>query len=379
MVEPLNLEKLPEPDSRPFTTPPDEEVEMQEVVTEILPRMAAGIAVLTGDMTLSSWNSRAEMITGYTLEAIAGVSLIQLFEPAEVMQHILHKVQDGIPTLSEYLQLRHADGHLVSVAVQCSPQRHMNQTDCQVVIAFRELEPLQERLRRDEHLQMLGRLASALSHEIRNPLNAIFLHADILEEELRQPPSNPHDQIIESLAEIKTEISRLDDLVQDYLSLARLSDLSREPADPGALVKALGLEMHEQMESRSIALHFKNLDHLGDVALNRNAFRRALLNLVQNAMDAMPHGGTLTLRGERTSTQVRLEVRDTGSGIPEAQLPLLFTPFHTTKPDGTGMGLYVVQQIVEAHKGEISVTSEPSATVFTIALPLATGNPSSRT
>ena len=379
MVESSSPERLPGPTSQSPATPPEEGMETRQLVEEILPHTAAGIAVLAGDMAVSSWNPQAERMTGYTLEAIASMGLVQLFEPAEVMQHVLHKVRDGIPTLSEYLHLRHADGQLIPVSVQCSPQRYLNHTDCQVVIAFRELEPLQERLRRDEHLQMLGRLASALSHEIRNPLNAIFLHADILEEEFRQPRSNPHDQIVESLAEIKAEISRLDDLVQDYLSLARLSDLSREPADLGALVKALGLEMHEQLESRSIVLHFKNLDHLGQVLLNRNAFRRAVLNLVQNAMDAMPHGGTLTLRGERTPTQVHLGVRDTGSGIAEDQFPLLFTPFHTTKPDGTGMGLYVVQQIVEAHEGEISVTSEPNATTFTITLPLASIDPACRT
>jgi PAS domain S-box-containing protein len=285
MAKPSKPDKLTEPDSQPLVTPPEEEAETSELALEILPHTAAGIAVLADDLSVSSWNPQAERITGHSLEAVASRGLARLFEPAEVMQHILRKVQDGIPTLSEYLYLRHATGHLLSVTVQCSPQRYLNRNDCQVVVAFRELQPLQERLRRDEHLQMLGRLASALSHEIRNPLNAIFLHADILEEEL----SNPPEQIVESLGEIKTEIGRLDDLVQDYLSLARLSELSRDPADMGGLVKAMGLELHEQLESRGIALHLKDLDHLGEVSLNRNAFRRAVLNLVHNAMDAMPH------------------------------------------------------------------------------------------
>jgi PAS domain S-box-containing protein len=370
MAEPSNPEELPEPGGQPRITPPEGETGARELVSEMLPHTAAGIAVLAGDMTLSSWNPRAETMTGYTLEEMATMGLMKLFEPVEVMQHILRKVQDGIPTLSEYLHLRHADGRLVPVTVQCSPQYHLNRSDCQVVVAFRELAPLQERLRRDEHLHMLGRLASALSHELRNPLNAIFLHADILEEEVRQPTAHHHDQMVESVTEIKAEISRLDDLVQDYLSLARLADLSREPADLGALVKAFGLEMHEPLEGRGISLRLKDLDHLGEVSLHRNAFRRVLLNLVQNAVDAMPHGGTLTLRGERMASQVRLEVRDTGSGIPEDQLPLLFTLFHTTKPDGTGLGLYVVHQIVQAHEGEIVVISEPGSTIFTITLPL---------
>jgi two-component system sensor histidine kinase HydH len=379
MVELSNPQELSEPNGQPRTTPPDEETEGQELISEILPQTAAGIAVLAGNMALSSWNPQAKRMTGYSLEEIVTIGLVNLFEPVEVMQHILRKVQDGIPTLSEYLYLRHADDQLIPVTVQCSPQRHLNRSDCQVVIAFRQLKPLQERLRHDEHLQMLGRLAGALSHEIRNPLNAIFLYADILEEELRQPTSNHHNQIVEAVTEIKAEISRLDDLVQDYLSLARLSDLSREPADLGDLVKAFGLEMHEQLESRSIALHLKDLDHLGEISLHRNAFRRVLLNLVQNAMDVMPHGGTLTLRGERTASQVRLEVSDTGRGIPEDQFPLLFIPFHTTKPEGTGLGLYVVQQIIHAHEGEIAVTSEPTSTTFTITLPLAGADTSSHT
>jgi signal transduction histidine kinase len=95
-----------------------------------------------------------------------------------------------------------------------------------------------------------------------------------------------------------------------------------------------------------------------------------LLNLVQNARDAMPQGGTLTLRGWRTATQIHLAVCDSGQGIPAEQLPLLFTPFHTTKAEGTGLGLYVVQEIVGTHGGTIEVTSEPNrGTTVTMTLP----------
>jgi PAS domain S-box-containing protein len=370
-------EEQPQANGQESRTSPHEASEAQELVAEILPHTAAGIVVLTADMTISSWNSRAEEITGYSLEEVMAVGLVQLFEPVEVMQHIVYKVQEGLPTLGEYMHLRRADGQLVPVTVQCSPQRHLGANDCQVVVAFRELEPLQESLRRDEHLQMLGRLAGSLSHEIRNPLNAIFLHVDILEEELQRPTPDSYTQMLESLGEIKAEIARLDELVQDYLSLARLSDLRREPADLGALVEALAAEMQEQLEARSIVLHLEGLDQLGLLLLHRNALRRVLLNLVQNAMDVMPQGGTLTIHGERTTSEIHLKVQDTGGGIPEEQLPLLFTPFHTTKPDGTGLGLYVVRQVVEAHEGQITVSSEPGqGTTFTMTLPLIAADPS---
>ena len=102
-----------------------------------------------------------------------------------------------------------------------------------------------------------------------------------------------------------------------------------------------------------------------------NTLRRVVLNLVHNALDAMPQGGTLTLAGQGTATQVQLHVRDTGSGIPAAQLPHIFEPLYTTKPDGTGLGLYIVREILTAHAGQITVQSvEGHGTTFTLTLPV---------
>jgi PAS domain S-box-containing protein len=347
-------------------------------VSELLPHLAAGIVVLAADQTISSWNPRAEELTGYTFREVKALGLESLFEPVEILHHILRKAQEGLPTLSEYMHLKHVDGRLVPVGVQCSPQRRMGRTDCQIVLAFRSLEPVRQRLRRDDHLMMLGRLASSLSHEIRNPLNAIFLHVDIVEEELQQPTRlDNHAVVLESLAEIKQEIGRVNDLVQDYLSLARLSTLQREPQKLGAVMEELAPEMTELLLDQGMTCQLEGVESLGQVALHRNTFRRVLLNLVQNAIDAMPQGGTLILRGRQDASHVYLEISDTGSGIPEEQLPLLFTPFHTTKPEGTGLGLYVVQEIVAAHEGEIAVTSEPGVgTTFTVTLPLVTADAS---
>jgi two-component system, NtrC family, sensor histidine kinase HydH len=217
-------------------TPARDAAEVRELVSDILPQMAAGIAVLEADLTIASWNPYAEQLTGYSLQDIHRVGIAQIFEPAEVMWHILHKVQAGIPTLSEYLHLRQVNGQRIPVAVQCSPQRHLWRSDRQVIVTFRQLEPLRERLRRDKHLAMLGRLASALSHEIRNPLNAIVLHVDVLQEELRHPSPDSPAQFATSLADIKMELNRLNDLVQDYLSLARLSALQREAVALGVAV-----------------------------------------------------------------------------------------------------------------------------------------------
>jgi PAS domain S-box-containing protein len=371
MIKPSRSEPIPDAGEANLFTPPHEVEDAEDRVSEVLPHLASGLVILGADQRISSWNSQAERITGYTFQQVNTLSLAQLFEPAEIMQHILRKAQEDIPTLSEYLHLRRADGTQVPVSVQCSPQRHMGRTECQMVVAFRELEPLEEQLRRNDHLMMLGRLASSLSHEIRNPLNAIFLHADVMEEELHQPSSDNLELVLESLTEIKREITRVDDLVQDYLSLARLSTLEREPEILGAVVEEFALEMAAQMAERNVSIELEGLGQLGPVALHRNTFRRVLLNLVQNAMDAMPQGGTVTFRGRRQASQLYLDVQDTGTGIPNDQLPLLFTPFHSTKAEGTGLGLHVVQEIIAAHEGRIMVASEPgTGAVFTISLPM---------
>jgi signal transduction histidine kinase len=110
---------------------------------------------------------------------------------------------------------------------------------------------------------------------------------------------------------------------------------------------------------------------LGVVAMHANTLRRALFNLVQNALEAMPQGGTLTLQGRRRRTTVELDVGDTGGGIPPDQQARIFEPLHTTKAGGTGLGLYIVQEVVAAHGGQVTVQSVAGqGSTFTITLPL---------
>jgi two-component system, NtrC family, sensor histidine kinase HydH len=228
-------------------------------------------------------------------------------------------------------------------------------------------------LRFHEHLAMLGRLASTLSHEIRNPLGALCLLVDVLEEELQQSAPGSYTQVAPVLAEMRTTLSRMDNLVQDYLSLARLAELHLEPVDLGAVVETCAQEVHKQCADSSIALSLEDLASLGQVNLQQNSFRRVLINLMQNAFDAMPQGGTLTLRGWSAGSWTYLEVRDTGCGIAAEHLHKLFAPFHTTKANGTGLGLYVVREILGAHGGTINVASTPgTGTTCLVTLPLVT-------
>ena len=234
-----------------------------------------------------------------------------------------------------------------------------------------ERQRLEREAARAQHFALLGRLAAGVSHEIRNPLGIVMLYVGLLEEELRQPSPESAAEIAQALTEIKTNLARLDDLVQDYLSLVRVSTIQRHPIALHTLVTQFAREMTAALTACGITLHLDGIVALGTVILHQNTFRRALLNLVHNAMEAMPKGGTLTLRGQRDTTTVQLDVSDTGSGIPAEQCARIFEPLYTTKPGGTGLGLFIVHEIVAAHGGQVTVQSTVGhGTTFTITLPL---------
>src|SRR5262249_35485797 len=235
-----------------------------------------------------------------------------------------------------------------------------------------ERQRLEREAQRAQHFALLGRLAAGVSHEIRNPLSAIFLHVDVLEEGLRQPSPESASELTHSPPAIKTQLGGLDDLLQDYLSLARVATIERTPQDLGVAVQAWAQEWLLLAIPQEVRLQLEGMEHLGTVPFHAGTLRRAILNLVQNALDAMPQGGTLILRGEGTATQVQRQVRDTGSGIPAKQLPHIFEPLYTTKPEGTGLGLYLMQEIVAAHGGKMTVESVVGqGTTFTLTLPRA--------
>src|SRR3989442_2729915 len=166
-----------------------------------------------------------------------------------------------------------------------------------------ERQRLEREAQRAQHFALLGRLAAGVSHEIRNPLSAIFLHVDVLEEELRAPSPDSPAELAQAVAEIKTQLARLEDLVQDYLSLVRVAQIERTPHNLGAAVQGWAVEWQGLAAGRGVTIQVAGLADLGAVAFHPNTLQRALLNLIQNALDAMPPGGTITVAGRGTATQ----------------------------------------------------------------------------
>jgi signal transduction histidine kinase/HAMP domain-containing protein len=268
----------------------------------------------------------------------------------------------------EITERRKAEAALVQAAAAL--EQRVEERTAALRHEIAERQRLERDAQRAEHFAMLGRLAAGVSHEIRNPLAAVFLHVDVLEEELQAPSPESATVIDEALAEIKTQLARLEDLVQDYLSLVRVGTIDLVLQDLGTVLQGWVPEWQHLAAARGVKLQVDRLEAVGEVTCHPGTLRRAFLNLVENACDATPPGGSIILAGHGTATQVRLCLQDTGSGIPAERLAQIFEPLYTTKPGGTGLGLYIVQEIVAAHGGHVTVESVAGqGTTFTITLP----------
>jgi signal transduction histidine kinase len=229
-----------------------------------------------------------------------------------------------------------------------------------------------------QRLNVLGRLAGSLSHEIRNPLNAIFLHLDIAEEELRRPAPGDRGQIEQSLAIVKEEVVRLHNLMEDYLALARLSHLQCSPDYVRLLLEAVIREVQNQLQAHGISLHTEGLEDLGEIVLHKATLQRALLNMVQHVIEAMPPGENLTLRGWRTSSHVHVAVHHSGKNLKAKALPQPLRLSKTTAVEPAHLRLYVAQEIVTAHGGVFEASSAHGESM-TLTMILPIGGPGENT
>jgi len=237
------------------------------------------------------------------------------------------------------------------------------------VILFRDLtevQHLKRELERNRRLAAIGSLASGVAHEIRNPLSSIKGFATYLRERYRD---NPEDlQVTDIMIQ---EVERLNRVIGQLLEFSRPLILNRKVAAIEPILRHAMKMIEIQALEKGVSLEVDFGRMVPDLLLDSDRMTQVFLNLTLNALNAMEKGGTLSLRvtqsGDRT---VRVDISDTGTGIGKEELGRIFDPYFTTRPSGTGLGLPIAQRIVEAHGGEILVSSEPGrGTVFSVLLP----------
>jgi PAS domain S-box-containing protein len=227
-----------------------------------------------------------------------------------------------------------------------------------------------ERMWRMEQAASLGALASGLHHEVKNPLTAVSIHVQLLEESLRgRCPEAPVGELIGVL---KAETGRLNGVLEQFRDFASLERLSPRPADAGEILESVARLIGPQAERQGVRLRLRRAETgLPPALLDVAKLEQAVLNLVLNALQAMPEGGELTLAAGPEPDGVWIEVGDTGPGIPPELRDQLFKPYFSTKRRGAGLGLALTEKLVRLHDGRVGFRTGPGGTTFRISLPTA--------
>ena len=218
---------------------------------------------------------------------------------------------------------------------------------------------------RFERLASLGRLSAGIAHEVRNPLTGISLLLDELHDRMQTDPEDR--SLIQRALE---EIERLEGLVNELLNFASLPDARLAHGDLAEVMRDTFFLVNKQFQKQRVCLNEDIPESLPHPQMDSGRLKQAILNLLTNALDAMPQGGELWFSARRSEDGAWLTIRDTGQGIPASRLELIFEPFYTTKGEGTGLGLSITHSIIAAHGGHIEVnSSEGEGTEFRIFLP----------
>ncbi|MBL8717781.1 MAG: HAMP domain-containing protein [Myxococcales bacterium] len=231
-----------------------------------------------------------------------------------------------------------------------------------------EAAAAQKRALQAERLAAIGKMAAHVTHEIRNPLSSIGLNAELLDETLASEHASAEARRL--LTAIVREVGRLSDVSEEYLRVARLPSPRPDRVDLGALVREVAAFAKPELERARVQVVLALPEVPAVVSIDEAQVRQALVNLIRNAREAMEEGGTLTLGVRHLGATVELSVADEGAGIPEDVRARIFDPFFTTKSTGTGLGLPLTRQILEAHGGGIAcLPGSPRGTEFRLTFP----------
>jgi len=357
----------------------DEVADLKSYTDNILASLTNGIVTVDLDGRVVTLNPAAEMMTGFFAGEVIGRYCTEVFAQTPELGEILMETiasRSASPGVAATLHRR--NGRVLPVEISAAPLKGGEGKDLGVIAAMRDLTVVRElegRLRRSD------RLAAGLAHEIKNPLTSLLTFSRHLARRFDDEQFRAKFQSV-----VPGELERINGIVEGLLALARPARVSFAAVRlPALLERAAALYAHE-MESRGVQVTRDYARDLPVAWVDSEAMYQALVNLVRNALDAMPSGGELILRagwsddhhvgrpgrrGPAGTRRVRVEIEDTGIGIPAADADRVFIPFFSTKTGGTGLGLALTHKIIEDHGGSIDFRSAVGdGTVFRIVLPL---------
>jgi PAS domain S-box-containing protein len=368
----------------------DELTDLKSYTDNILGSLTSGIVTIDLDGRVVTLNPAAELLTGFFRGEAAGRYCTELFaHTPEISDLLTETLTSHLPITSVPLTLRRRNGSRLPIEFSTAPLKGGEGKDLGAIGVFRDVtlvRQLESDLRRSDRLAALGTLAAGLAHEIKNPLTSLLTFSRHLDRKVDDPNFRERFRNV-----VPRELERINGIVERLLELARPSRMTFTLVRlPELLERALELYV-EQLDEQHIEIVRAYARDFPPIQADKDALYRVFVNLIANALDAMPRGGRLTVRAgwvgtgdpvrparRRPVSRVKVEIEDTGVGIEPSDTDRIFNPFYTTRDSGTGLGLALAHKIVEDHGGAISFESVPGrGTTFTIVLSLIPDPPGS--
>lgn len=331
-----------------------------------------GIIVLDGTGVILYANNAAAALLGFTIEEALGHPLARHLRGIEWDRVVNLDEQAWSKLLSREIEINYPEHKYLNFYVM--PLSLPDGMGKGAVVIFRDITRDREKqfqVMQSDRTNALTLLAAGVAHEIGNPLNSLHIHLQLMERELEQLKPETRGNFQELIRVSRKEVERLHLTITQFLRAVRPAPLQLEVCQITDVLNETLSFMKQEIENRDIAVELKCPEPVPKISVDRNRIKQAFFNIVKNALQAMPKDGLLTISVFSNDRAIGIAFQDTGVGIPPENLSRLFEPYRTTKPQGSGLGLMIVQRIVQDHGGEIEVHSRPNhGACVTIFLPL---------
>jgi two-component system, sporulation sensor kinase E len=340
----------------------------------IFQSLQEGIMVLDREGRLSYANHAAERLLGFSAEKAGRQTMARVLK--DTAWDRLIDVDGGDAwshILSREIEVHYPRHRFLSFYALPLPDPEGGEQELLIILRDITGEREQEAtLLEGERLNAVKLLAAGVAHEIGNPLNALAIHLQLLARELEALPPGQRAPLAELVTVARNEVGRLDAVITQFLHAIRPATPQLAATDVTALLRETLDLMRTEIENRRIVVTVANTAAVPSVPADGQQIKQAFFNLIKNALEAMPGGGVLAITFTPGDVYLAIDFLDNGTGIAAEDFGRIFEPYHTTKEHGSGLGLMIVQRIVQEHGGQIEVSSKPGAgTRMRIMLPLA--------
>ena len=332
-----------------------------------------GVVVIDNEGRLLYANHAAEKLAGFDFTRTKGRSIVRILRDWD-WEHLLEvpaSESGWARMVTREIEVTYPEHRFISV--YAVPLNEDGWVEKGVLVILRDVT----RDRRQEASTLVSErsnaiklLAVGVAHEIGNPLNALNIHLQLLARELSGLPDGTREPLAELVGVARTEVERLDTIIRQFLRALRPTQPVLHPEQPTDVLQETLALLKTEFENRRISVSVDITDSIPSVQLDRSQIKQVFFNLIKNALEAMPDSGALRIVVSAGDVYVDIAFIDTGKGIAPEEMQRVFEPYHTTKRTGTGLGLMIVQRIIDEHGGEIELSSKPGAgTCFKVRLP----------